>query len=343
MKLVDVNGIRKLIAEMGFTEFFQKLQVYIREDLSNWSNFSKKERIGFYLKDGIIELMPIAGVDFFANKFVCTHPFNHRQSKYGVMGQGIWVDSHSGEPLMLAEMTFLTALRTAAVSVLAGLEMAPWPSNRMAMIGCGAQSHFQIIAHHIFFNCREIRCYDVNEQAMKRLIDEMAVFGITVKASQSVAQAVKNVDIITTATNALRLHPVLEASMLHPKLHINAIGGDAPGYSELDPNILHQVDRIVVEYLPQTRIEGEIQQIPFQMIEDKTFELHQIINKVQKGRARSDEITLFDGVGFALSDYSILRMIYDLTQEYDFSQEVDMIPFYDKNKSLFRQLIDGKQ
>ncbi len=131
--------------------------------------------------------------------------------------------------------------------------------------------------------------------------------------------------------------------MLHPKLHINAIGGDAPGYSELDPNILHQVDRIVVEYLPQTRIEGEIQQIPFQMIEDKTFELHQIINKVQKGRVRADEMTLFDGVGFAISDYAILRMIFDLTQDYDFAKRSTWFLFTIKNKSLFRQLIDGKQ
>lgn len=342
MKLVDVNGIRKLIAEMGFPEFFQKLVAYIREDLQHWSEFSKKERVSFYLKEGIIELMPIAGPDYFANKFVCTHPHNHRQSKYGVMGQGLWVDAHSGEPLMLTEMTFLTALRTAALSVLVSLEMAPRPVCRMAIIGCGAQSHFQILAHHIFFNAQEIECYDVNPEAMKRLIDEMAMFGIHLKASQSIIQTVQNSDILITATNALRIHPVLQASMLHPHLHINAIGGDAPGYSECDPNILHQVDRIVVEYLPQTRIEGEIQQIPFHMIEDKTFELHQIVNKQQIGRLRSEEITLFDGVGFALFDYSTLRLLDDLTQDYSFAQEVNIIPVYDKNKSLFCQLIDGK-
>lgn len=341
MKLVDVNGIRKLIAEMGFPDFFQNLVTYMREDLKNWSDFSKKERVGFYLKEGIIELMPIAGVDFFANKFVCTHPHNHRQSKYGVMGQGIWVDTHSGEPLMLTEMTFLTALRTAAVSVLASLEMAPRPSHRMAMIGCGAQSHFQVLAHHIFFNLREIACYDVNIHAMQGLIDEMATMGITVKACTSISQATKNVDIITTATNALRLHPVLDASILHPQLHINAIGGDAPGYSELDPNILHQVDRIVVEYLPQTRLEGEIQQLPFEMIENKIFELQQLFNDGHKGRLRSDEITLFDSVGFALFDYSTMRLISDLTEKYHFAQEVNMIPSYEKNKSLFCQLMDG--
>ena len=49
--------------------------------------------------------MPIAGSDFFANKFVCTHPNNHHHKKYGVMGLGLWVDAHNGEPLLLVEMT----------------------------------------------------------------------------------------------------------------------------------------------------------------------------------------------------------------------------------------------
>jgi ornithine cyclodeaminase len=342
MKCVDVNGIKKLIAEIGFPEFFQLLVDYIREDLKHWPEFVKKERIGFYLPDGIIELMPIAGEDFFANKFVCTHPNNHHHSKYGVMGLGVWVDTHSGEPLLLAEMTFLTALRTAAVSVLASLMMAPHTANKFAIIGCGAQSHFQVLVHHIYFNLQEVKCFDIKQKAMQSLITEMAAFGIKVTACQSAHQAAKNTDIVTTATNALRLHPVIDTSILHPEMHINAIGGDAPGYSELDPNILHQVDRIAVEYLPQTLIEGEIQQLPHHMLQDKTFELWQMANGEIKGRQRNDEITMFDSVGFALFDYSTLRLIADLSNQYHFAQELPMIPRYDVNKSLFRQLIDGK-
>jgi ornithine cyclodeaminase len=342
MKLVDVNGIRKLIVELGFPEFFHMLMEYIREDLKSWSNFSKKERVAFYLQDGIIELMPVAGKDYFANKFVCTHPNNHHKSKYGVMALGLWVDTHSGEPLLLSEMTFLTALRTATVSVLVSLLMAPSHAKKFAIIGCGAQSHFQVLAHHIFLNFNEVRCFDVRKNAMQRLIEEMSAFGIKVKACDSAWQAAKNADVITTATNALRLHPILDASILHPELHINAIGGDAPGYSELDPSIIQQVDRIAVEYLPQTQHEGEIQQLPYHMIQDKVIEVFEMSNGLKKGRARADEITLFDSVGFAAFDYSTLRLISDLSKKYNFTQEIDLLPEFDANKSLFKQLIDGK-
>lgn len=342
MKLVDVNGIRKLMAEMGFPEFFQMLMEYIRQDLKNWPDFQKKERIGFYLEDGIIELMPIADKDFFSNKFVCTHPNNHHKSKYGVMALGLWVDTHSGEPLLMSEMTFLTALRTATVSVMVSMMMAPMHAKKFAIIGCGAQSHFQVLAHHIFLNINEVKCFDIRQNAMQRLIEEMAAFGIKVKPCDSAWQAAKHADIITTATNSLRLHPLLDASILHPHLHINAIGGDAPGYSELDPNILHQVDRIAVEYLAQTKIEGEIQQIPYPMIQEKVVEVYELVNGSKKARERDDEITLFDSVGFALFDYSTLRLLSDLCQKYDIAQDINVLPDYDANKSLFRQLIDGK-
>jgi ornithine cyclodeaminase len=318
------------------------LMEYIREDLKNWPHFQKKERVAFYLQDGIIELMPVAGIDYFANKLVCTHPNNHHKSKYGVMALGMWVDAHSGEPLLLSEMTFLTALRTATVSVMVSLLMAPTHAKKFAIIGCGAQSHFQVLAHHIFLNINEVHCFDIRQNAMQRLIEEMAAFGIKVKASDSPWQAAKNADIITTATNSLRLHPILNASILHPQLHINAIGGDAPGYSELDPNILHQVDIIAVEYLSQTQHEGEIQQIPYHMIQDKVVEVYELVNGLKKGRERNDEITMFDSVGFALFDYSTLRLLSDLCQKYDIAKEIEVLPEFDVNKSLFRQLIDGK-
>lgn len=343
MLCVDVDGIKKLIAEMRLLNFIHLLVEYIREDLANWSDFTKKSRISFYLPEGILELMPIASRDFFANKLVCTHPNNFKLRKYGVMGLGLWIDTHSGEPLMLAEMTFLTALRTAAVSVLASLAMGPVHAHKLAIIGCGSQSHFQVLAHHIFFKLTEVNCFDIKKSAMQSLINEMASFGIKVNACSSVYHAAKNADIITTATNSLRLHPVLEASILHPQLHINAIGGDAPGYSELDPNILQQVDRIGVEYLPQTLHEGEIQQLPFNLIQSKTYELWQMVSGLVKGRGSDDEITLFDSVGFALFDYSALRLIYNLTSKYDFCYNLPIIPSFDNSKSLFQQLVDIKK
>ena len=82
--------------------------------------------------------------------------------------------------------------------------------------------------------------------------------------------------------------------MVGPGVHINAIGGDCPGKTELHRDILLRADTFV-EYPPQTWIEGEIQQM------DRSYpitELWQVVAGLAPGRRDAQQITLFDSVGF---------------------------------------------
>ena len=142
-------------------------------------------------------------------------------------------------------------------------------------------------------------------------------------------------DIITTATADKRYQTILTDNMVGSGQHINAIGGDSPGKTELHRDIV-QRSSVFVEYTPQTRIEGEIQQ----MVDDHPVtELWQIIAGQKTGRQSSDEITLFDGVGFAIEDFSALRYVHQKIGGTSFYQDLDLIADPDDPRDLYGMIM----
>jgi ornithine cyclodeaminase len=117
-------------------------------------------------------------------------------------------------------------------------------------------------------------------------------------------------------------------------MHINGVGGDCPGKTELHPDILRMPDvRVVVEFEPQSRHEGEIQQMP---ADYPVIELAQVIRGEVAARRSDRDITLFDSVGFALEDYSALRFLHALLQEQNLGRrELDLVPELEDPKDLF--------
>lgn len=139
-----------------------------------------------------------------------------------------------------------------------------------------------------------------------------------------------NSDVITTATAQKGNQKILEASWIKEGLHINKIGGDSPGKTELDPELIPKC-KIVVELLEQTKIEGEIQQVNAKIY----AALWELAAGKKKGRESDKEITLFDSVGFALEDYSVLRLVHELAEEHDIGCQLTMIPDISDPKNLF--------
>jgi ornithine cyclodeaminase len=130
---------------------------------------------------------------------------------------------------------------------------------------------------------------------------------------------------------------VLTPEMIEPGIHLNAVGGDCPGKTELHGDILLRPDaRIVVEYEPQARIEGEIQQLNGA---GRVTELAEVLLGNQPARATELEVTIFDSVGFALTDFSSLRYLHRLNSEQpEGGQSIDLIPEPDDPKDLFAGL-----
>ena len=114
-------------------------------------------------------------------------------------------------------------------------------------------------------------------------------------------------------------------------MHINGVGGDCPGKTELHADVLHR-SSVFVEYEPQTRIEGDLQHMPADFA---VTELWQVLARQASGRRDADQITLFDSVGFALQDYSALRFMRDAARELGLGQLVSLIPELVNPKDLF--------
>jgi ornithine cyclodeaminase len=159
----------------------------------------------------------------------------------------------------------------------------------------------------------------------------MRGLGLEVIPTHSIAEAVKGADIVTTATAAKRNAVILTNEMIGPGVHINAIGGDCPGKTELDRALLER-GRIFVEYLPQSRVEGEIQQLP---VDCGITELWEVLAGKRPGRVAADEVTIFDSVGFAIEDFSLLRYLHDLSRTMDVHREIDLVPALENPKDLF--------
>jgi ornithine cyclodeaminase len=289
--------------------------------------------------------MPTSDGRLYSFKYVNGHPGNTAKNLLTVTAFGVLADVATGYPLLLSEMTFVTALRTAAISALAARRMARPGSRAMALIGNGAQSEFQAIAFHRLVGIRALRLYDTDPQATAKLMRNLSMLrlpDLTVTRCASTAEAVRGADIVTTATADKRNATILTPDMIAPGMHLNAVGGDCPGKTELHADILRLPDmRIVVEFEPQARIEGEIQQLEAGASGDAATpvtELADVVRARRPGRAHEREITLFDSVGFALNDFSALRYLRRLNTEQDGGLRIDLIPELDDPKDLFAGL-----
>lgn len=337
---IGIERVQELVTRMGPAQFIEGLAAEIERDYRRWSEFEKSPRHAIHSDVGVIELMPTSDGRQYSFKYVNGHPKNTAAGLLTVTAFGVLADVGTGYPLLLSELTFTTALRTAAMSALAARWMAKRSSRVMALIGNGAQSEFQTIAFHRMLGIRELRLFDTDPAATTKLERNLAAFGLAglrVIRCGSAAEAVRGADIVTTATADKRNAVILTPEMIEPGMHLNAVGGDCPGKTELHADILRRPDaRVVVEYEPQSRVEGEIQQL------DATFGVSEFTD-VLTGRVRvrsSDlDVTIFDSVGFALEDFSSLRYLHRLHQEQRGSKhQLDIVPDLEDPKNLFGAL-----
>ena len=337
---IGIERVQQLVRSIGPARFIEELASEIERDYRRWSDFDKSPRHATHSKVGVIELMPASDGQLYSFKYVNGHPKNTAAGLLTVTAFGVLADVATGYPLLLSELTFTTALRTAAMSALAAKWMARSASRTMALIGNGAQSEFQTIAFHRLCGIRELRLYDVDPRATAKLdrnLRGLELEGLRIVRCSSTAEAVCGADIVTTVTADKRNAVILTPEMIEPGMHLNAVGGDCPGKTELHADILRRADaRVVVEYEPQSRVEGEIQQL------DASFPVAEFADVVAgrvPGRLSERDVTIFDSVGFALEDFSALRYLLRVHQvQRGLQSELDLIPDLEDPKDLFGAL-----
>ena len=336
---VSVENMMRLVHRIGVEPMLVALADHIEADFRRWELFDKTPRVAAHSAEGVIELMPASDGEVYGFKYVNGHPKNMREGLQTVTAFGLLADVGTGYPVLLSEMTLLTALRTAATSAMVARHLAPRGARTMAMIGNGAQSEFQALAMKAVCGVDAVRLHDIDPAATAKCAANLAGRGLGVTACRSPEEAIEGAGIITTCTADKSRATILTDNMVGAGVHINAIGGDCPGKTEVAPAILRRSD-IFVEYAPQTRIEGDIQQLA---PDHPVTEMWEVIAGRAAGRVSERQITLFDGVGFAIEDFSALRLVRDRIQGTDLFQEVDLLADPDDPRDLFGMLLRASE
>ncbi|WP_296510787.1 ornithine cyclodeaminase [Rhodoferax sp.] len=334
-RYIDVHDMQALVRQHGLAPMMSEMAQTIREDFSRWEDFDKSPRTANHSTNGVIELMPVSDNALYAFKYVNGHPKNPLQGLSTVMAFGVLADVATGYPELLSELTITTALRTAATSAMAAKVLARPESSTMALIGNGSQSEFQAIAFMTQLGIRTLRVFDVDTRATDKLVANLRSYtesgALTIVRCASTREAVRGADIVTTVTADKTNATILSADMIEPGMHLNAVGGDCPGKTELEASILNHA-KVFVEFEPQTRVEGELQQMPADFV---THPLWQVLAGTAAGRDSAEQVTLFDSVGFALEDLSALRYVHALSKKLGVGSTVQLVPDLADPKDLF--------
>jgi ornithine cyclodeaminase len=335
---IGVSDIQRIVDKIGTGLFIERLALEMEKDYQRWGDFEKSARVASHSPVGVIELMPTTDGRLYSFKYVNGHPKNTAAGLLTVTAFGVLADVETGYPLLLSELTVTTALRTAAMSALAAKHLARKDSRVMALIGNGAQSEFQAIGFHRMLGIRELRLFDIDAAATAKLERNLRAMpdlsDLRIVRTSSSAEACRGADIVTTVTADKRNAVILTPPMIAPGMHLNAVGGDCPGKTELHRDVLEMDGlKVFVEYEPQSRIEGEIQSMPASY---PVTEFAGIAVGTVPGRTGDSDITLFDSVGFALEDYSALRFLHALVnEERGSARQIDLVPKLEDPKDLY--------
>lgn len=220
-------------------------------------------------------------------------------------------DARTGSVLAILDGSYLTGIRTAAVSALASRYLARPDSRVLGLFGAGVQGRFHLWALGTIFRFEQILVADrVWEKA--RAFAEVAgrEFGLPVGPADGTA-LLEAADILVTATTSAR--PLFDGRALRPGTHINAVGAYTPGTREVDSATVARAAVFVDTYEGAMAEAGDLL-IP---MAEGTFrrdqiraELAEVVSGRRPGRTSPDEITLFKSVGFAIEDLAAAELAY---------------------------------
>src|SRR5258708_364111 len=284
MKIISVESLTELIQLHEVDTYMRDLMQALKRDFGRWQSFTKMPRPAMHVPGGVLELMPICDNElYYTFKYVNCHPKNPTIGQQTVVATGQLSRIDTGYPLIFSEMTILTALRTAATSALATDFMARKNAHTVALIGTGAQSEFQIQGLQLVRDITEVRYFDIDTHAMDKFERNMIDKSFKLVRCKDAEVATRGADIITVCTAYKEHVDVIKNDWVTAGVHINGIGGDCPGKTELELSLLPR-SRIVVEYFDQSLMEGEIQR--FSREEAKQLvhaEMHELVTGAKKG------------------------------------------------------------
>ncbi len=262
---------------------------------------------------GSVSLMPsyLEGSDALATKIISIYPGNPERGLPTTVAWIVVNDPETGMMEAILDGTYLTAMRTGAVTGVAARYLAPEDSKVAAVIGCGVQGRTQAWAVAETRELETIKVFDLSGESMRTFAEEMGPkLGVDVVQASSGAEAVRGADIVVTATTSSK--PVINREWLGESVHVSAIGAFYPDYRELDTETIKEA-KVVVDSREAVMEEAGDILIPISegaITEDHIHaELGELVLGHKSGRTEGDGLTVFKSVGLAIQDSSVSSLV----------------------------------
>lgn len=265
---------------------------------------------------GLIEWMPVLEAGGPATiKIVGYHPHNPDRQGLPTIISTIYVfDTRNGHLRGIIDGTFPTALRTGAASAVASRVLALPGSRVLGLIGCGAQAVSQFHALSRVFPLEEVRLFDIDPARVQSFESRVAGFrppGVRLRAMAR-EEVVSGADILCTQTSVeVRHGPVFEDRDLQPHLHVNAVGSDFQGKTELPPTLLRR-SFVCPDFFGQAVKEGECQVLEEGQVGP---ELSEVVKHPERYADVASRLSVFDSTGFALEDAVAARFFLECAEQ----------------------------
>lgn len=249
--------------------------------------------------------------DFFVIKIASgfyNNPSLGLSSSQGVM---LLFNQKTGQlKAVLLDDGHLTDIRTAAAGAVAAKYLAPKNVKQIGIVGTGTQAKLQLEYLRPITNCRKVICWARSESSGKQFLDyfQNSDFEITITKDLDLLTQSSNLIITTTPSKKA----LIKWEHLQPGTHITAMGSDTAEKIEIDPMVLGNADKVIVDSLPQSESRGEVYQAVKAGTLDRStcVELGNLVLNPELGRMKAEEITLADLTGVAVQDIQIAKAVY---------------------------------
>jgi len=340
--VISLDDIRTITRTVGLDTLMDELIRRLTTAIKQYDHRSIQipVRQGFQYEHptlGLLEWMPSHHHGHSVTiKMVGYHPENPKATGLPTILSSVYkFDTTTGHLVAVADATFLTALRTGVASAVASRVLANPDSRSLVLIGCGSQAVTQLHALSRLFDIETVCAYDT-DMAVAHSLQQRAAFvgvGITPIGQRDLHDVLTKADIICTATSVgIGDGPVFEDGALQQWVHINAVGSDFPGKTELPASLLKR-SYVCPDHHAQAVKEGECQQLDPHEI---GVDLVELIQNSHEHSMVQHQRTVFDSTGWAFEDQVAMDMLIEFATDMGLGNEVALECISDDPKDPYR-------
>lgn len=265
-----------------------------------------------------------------AVKVVTIFPDNPTLGKRTTQGIILLSDTENGDHLACMDASYLTRLRTGAISGIATKWLARENASSVAVIGCGGMSEEQLRAVLTVRRVNRILLYNRTTSKAKSLLERIPMLYPDFKGAVTVMdnpnQVVSESDIVICSTRSET--PVFSGSAVRPGTHINGVGSYLPHMQEVDEETLHRSSKVVVDTLAGAMEEAGDFIIPVSEGHWDFSRIHGELSQLSSGkiigRESEEEITFFKSVGIAYFDLAVAAAVFEKARKLGIGTEVNL-------------------